>query len=134
MIDARGQQKGYVALLAILIMGAASLAVSLALLMTGTDAQRATLVTQQSAQARNLAAACAEEALQQIHDNTAFTGNNLLNHGQGTCSYTVTSTGSATRVIDTSGTVGSVIRKIKVYVTITSSSISVTSWQEVADA
>jgi len=130
----RCQQKGYVALLAVLIMGAASLAISLALLTTGTDAQRSTLVTQQSAQARNLAGACAEEALQQIHDNTAFTGNNALNHGQGTCSYTVTSTGSATRVVDTSGTVGSVVRKIKVYVTITSSSISVTSWQEVADA
>ncbi|HEX8762982.1 MAG TPA: hypothetical protein VF733_04475 [Candidatus Saccharimonadales bacterium] len=134
MIQLRDQQNGYVALLAVLIIGAASLAVGIALLTTGTDSQRTTLVIQQSAQARGLANACAEEALQQIHDSTAFTGTNSMSLGQGSCSYTVTSTGASTRTIDTTGTVNSVVKKLKVYVTISSSSLSITSWQEVSDA
>ena len=131
---ARLQQSGYVALITVLIMGAATATATLVLLFTGLDAQRYALVEQQAAQARNLATACAEEALQQIRDNTSFTGANSLSLGQGICVYTVTSTGGSTRTIDVSGTVKGVVKKLKVYVTITSSSISITSWQEVADA
>lgn len=123
---------GYIALLAVLIVGAASVAIGLTLLLTGTDSQRSTLVSQQSAQARALASACAEEALQQIHDDTAFTGTNNLSLGQGTCTYTVTNTGGNARTIDVSGTVNSIVRKLKIYATISPSSISITSWQEVS--
>lgn len=122
---------GYVALLAVLIVGAASVAAALALLTAGTDSQRSTLATQQSIQARNLATACAEEALQQMHDSTSFTGTNNLTLGQGTCTYTVANTGGSTRTIDTTGTINSVVRKLKIYVTINASSLSITSWQEV---
>jgi len=125
---------GYIALISLLIIGAASLATGVALLTAGIDSQKSSLVQQQSIQARQLASACAEEALLVMHDATATTGTNGLTLGQGTCSYTITSTGSTTRVIDTSGTVGGVVRKAKVYVTIGGSSISVTSWQEVSDA
>jgi len=127
-------ERGYVALLAVLIIGATSLAIGLTLLTTGMDSQRAALVTQQSAQARNLAGACAEEALQQIYTTASFTGTNGLSQGYGSCSYTVTNAGGDNRVVDASGSVSGVVRKIKVYVTITSASISITSWQEVADA
>ncbi|HKX73530.1 MAG TPA: hypothetical protein VJM32_05925 [Candidatus Saccharimonadales bacterium] len=122
---------GYVALLAVLIVGAASVAAALALLTGGTDSQRSTLVTQQSAQARSLASACAEEALQQIHDSASFTGTNNISLGQGTCAYTVTNTGGANRTIDATGTVNSVVRKLKIYATINASSLSIISWQEV---
>jgi hypothetical protein len=122
---------GYVALLAVLIVGAASVAAALALLTGGTDSQRSTLVTQQSAQARSLASACAEEALQQIHDSASFTGTDNVSLGQGTCTYTVTNTGGANRTIDATGTVNSVVRKLKIYATINASSLSITSWQEV---
>jgi hypothetical protein len=128
------QQGGYVALMAVLIVGAAATAIALVLLTTGADSSRAMLIEQQGAQARNLATSCAEEALQIMHDTTSFTGTNNLTQGQGTCTYTVTSTGSSTRVIDASGFVSGVTKKLKVYVTITSSSLSITSWQEVADA
>jgi hypothetical protein len=125
---------GYIALMAILIVGAVALSVGLALLTTGTDSQRSALVSQRSTQARSLANACAEEALQQIYALASFTGTNNLTLGQGSCTYTVTNTGGNNRLIDTVGTVDDVVRKVKVYVTITSSSLSITSWQEVADA
>jgi hypothetical protein len=125
-------QRGYIALLAILVIGAASLAIATALLVTATDSQRFTLVVQQSSQARALAATCVEQALQAMHDNTSFTGTNNLSLGAGSCTYTVTNLGGSSRQIDTSGTVGNVVRRIQVYATIGASSISITSWQEVS--
>lgn len=127
----RQQQGGYVALLVVLIVGTASLAIATALLIGGTDTQRMVLAEQRLSQARNLAAACSEEGLQVIRDNNAYTGSGSLTLGQGSCTYTVTNTGTSTRTIDTTGTVSGVVRKVKVYVTIGTSSISVTSWQEV---
>lgn len=124
---------GYVALMAVLIVGATSLALGVSLLLAGTDSQRSVAVTQQSAQARNAATACAEEGLQKIRDTNSFTGTATLTLGANSCSYTVTSTGATTRVIDAQSSINGVARKVKVYVTITSLSISVTSWQDVSD-
>jgi hypothetical protein len=118
--------------MAVLIVGAAATAVSLSLLTIGADSQRSGLISLQSKQARSLATACGQEALQQIHDNIAYTGTGNLALGQGTCSYTVASTGANTRTVTTSASVGSVTRKLQVYVTIGSSNISITSWQEIS--
>ena len=128
----RSRESGYIALLSVLIVGAAASAVALTLLVTGTDAQRSGLVSQQAGQARWLVNACAEEALQQIHDATSYTGTNTLNLTAGSCNYTVTSTDSSTRTITASASLNNVVRKVTVYVTIGSSSISITSWQEVS--
>jgi hypothetical protein len=128
----RTNQQGYIALLAVIIVGAAATAIALVLLTTGTNTQRSSLVEQQSMQARQLAHACAEEALQIVHDTTSYAGTSSLTLGQGSCSYAVVNTGTTTRTITTSGTVGSVVRKVAVYVTISSLSISITSWQEVS--
>lgn len=130
MVNTR--QSGYVALLTVLVVGAAATAVALVLLVSGADSQRSTLVEQQSKQARALAVACAEEALQQIHDNIAFSGTNSLSLGQGNCNYVVTVTAPTTRSIAVTGTIGNVVKKIQTYATIGTSSISVTSWQEVS--
>lgn len=128
----RSSEKGYVALLSVLVLGAVATAAAIAMLVAGADSQREALVSQRSSQARGLVDACVEEALQQIHDNTAFTGTNNLALGQGSCTYTVTNTGAATRTISANSTVGSVVRKVTVYVTIGASTISITSWQEVS--
>jgi hypothetical protein len=125
-------QNGYIALITMLVVGAASLAIALTLLVNGTDSQRAGLVAQQSAGARGLADACMEEALQQMHDNSAFTGTNSITLGKGTCSYTITNNGGNNRTVDVTGTVSNVVRKIQAHVTINTSDISVTSWQEVS--
>lgn len=128
----RRNQSGYIALLAVLITGAAATAISLVLLTAGSDSQRSALTEQQSKQSRSLAVACTEEALQIVHDNIAFAGTNTLSLGQGSCTYVVTVLTGTTRSIAVSGTVGNVVRKIQAYVTIGTTSISVTSWQEVS--
>ena len=126
------RQAGYVALITVLVVGAVALAIGVALLSIGADSQRSALVEEKSKQARNLAAACGEEALQTIHDNIAFAGTNNLSLGQGGCSYTVAVVTGTTRTVVVSATVGNVVRKIQISATIGSSSISVTSWQEVS--
>lgn len=131
MVD-RTTQSGYIALLSVMIVGAVATAIGVVLLITSSDSQRSALVSQQSKQARALGVACAHEALQVIHENTAYTGTGDLSLGQGTCSYTVSSTGANTRSIVTSGTVNNVLRKIQVNVTIDSSNISITSWQDIS--
>jgi hypothetical protein len=129
MVNVR--ESGYVALLAVLVVGAAATAIVLVLLVSGSDAQRSTLTEQQSKQARALAVACTEEALQQIHDNVAYTGTNILTLGQGSCTYVVAVASSTTRSIATTATVVNVVKKIQAYATLNTTSISITSWQEV---
>ncbi len=123
-------ERGYIALMAVLIVGAAALAIGVTLLATGTDSQRTVLVQQQYKQARTLAITCAEEALQQIHDNTSFTGSNNISLGQGTCTYTVSNAGGSSRTVDATGTVSAVSRKVQISATV-GTTISITSWKDV---
>ena len=127
----KNPQSGYVALLTVLIVGAAATAITLALLASGADSQRSMLIEQQSKQGRALAVACAQEALQQVHDNIAFSGTNSLSLGQGSCIYTVSVVTGTTRSLVISGTIGNVVKKVQINATIGTSSISITSWQEV---
>jgi hypothetical protein len=130
--DRELHQGGYIALLSVTIVGAAAMAIALLLLSAGTDAQRTNLVTQQTIQARQLAYGCAEEALQIVHDSTSYTGSGSVVMSTGTCNYTVASTGSSTRTIAVSSTISGVVRRAMIYVTINSSSLSITSWQDVS--
>ncbi|HTE58609.1 MAG TPA: hypothetical protein VK694_07785 [Verrucomicrobiae bacterium] len=125
------ESSGFIVLLAVLIVGAVSLAMATLLLTRGIDTQKATLSNQQSVQARGLAGACAEEGLQQIRDNTSYIGTNNLNLGAGTCTYTVASAGASTRTVTVSAAVGAATRKTTAYATIGTSTISVTAWQDV---
>lgn len=124
-------ESGYVALLAVLIVGAAATAIALVLVGTGANSQRSALVSQQAKQARALAVSCGHEALQQIHDNPAYSGTGALPLGQGNCTYTVVITGPVTRSVAVRSTVGNAVKNIQAYATIGTTSIGMTSWQEV---
>lgn len=124
---------GYIVLITVLVVGAVGVAIAVSLLWLGLSGSKSSFALQQSNQAKGLANACIEEALQQIRDSTSFTGTGSLTLGAGTCSYTVTSQGSQNRTITATGTVGTIIRKVKVIIDKITGSINVTSWQEVAD-
>ena len=121
---------GYILLLGVLIVGAIGLSLTVSLLLLGLGASRSAFVDEQSAQARALASACAEEGLQQIRDATAYTGTGNLTLGQGTCSYTVTSQGGSNRTVVASGVVGTLTRRVTVIISAITPLIVVTSWQE----
>lgn len=126
-------QDGFITLISILVVGAVGVAITLSLILLGIGSSRTSFAVEQSNQAKSLANACAEEALQQIRDSTPFTGTSSLTLGQGTCTYTVTSQGVQNRTITASGTVNTIIRKVTIIIDKINPTIQVVSWQEVAD-
>lgn len=120
-------------MISVLILGAASIAITLSLLLLGVGSSRSSFAAEQSWQAQGLANACAEEALQQIRDSSPFTGTNVLTLGSGTCTYTVASQGGQNRTITASVTVGTIIRKLQVVITAITPTIIVSTWQETAN-
>lgn len=127
------KKSGYIALITVLVTGAVGVAIAVSLLLLGLGSSRTSFALEQSNQTKALANACAEEALQQIKDSTPFTGAGNLTLGQGSCNYTVTSGGAQNRTITSTGTVGTIIRKVKITIDKITPSINVTSWQEVAE-
>lgn len=126
-------QRGYVILITVLVIGAVGVAIAVSVFWLGLGSSQSSFSIEQSNQAKALANACSEEALLQIRDSTPFTGSGGLTLGQGSCSYTVTSGGGQNRTITSSGTVGTIVRKVKITVDAINPTINVTSWQEVAD-
>ena len=126
-------EKGVLTLMSVLIVGAIGLSVGVSLLLLGLGNSKTNLALEQSNQAKALANACAEEALQQIRDSESYVGTGSLALGEGTCLYTVTNTGGTTRKITASGTVGSVVRKNQITISAIAPLIVISSWQEVAD-
>ncbi len=130
----KSAQAGYVALIAVLIIGAIATAIGITLLSIGADSQRSALTRLQSGQARALAVACGQEALQRIHDNVAYTTTNgSLSLGQGGCTFKVTVNSPTLRNVSAVGTVGSVTRKILTTVTVGATVLSGVSWQDVSN-
>lgn len=107
------------------------MAITISLILLGLGSSRTSFAVEQSNQAKALVNACAEEALQQIRDFLPFTGSGSLTLGQGSCSYTVTSQGVQNRTIIASGTVGTIIRKVRITINKINPTIVATSWQEV---
>lgn len=125
--------RGYVALVSVLIVSTIGVVVVTGVLLLGLSTSRTSFTTQQSFQAKALTDACVEEALQQIKDSIPFAGNGTLTLGQGSCVYTVTNNGAQNRSVVSVGTVGAVVRRVRVTLDKISPSINITSWQEVAD-
>lgn len=128
-----GNSGGYMLLLGVLVLGAVALAAAVSILLLGLGSERSSFALEQSNQAKALANACAEEALQQIRDSIPFEGTGNLALGQGNCAYTVTKLTGQNRTIIASGTVGTTIRKVNIALDKITPSINITSWQEVAD-
>jgi hypothetical protein len=104
------------------------------LILLGISSSRTSFAIEQSNQAKALANACAEEALQQIRDSTPYvarSGSFLLEQGE--CIFSVTNEGGQNRNITVLATVGTIVRKLKIIINQINPTIEVVSWQEVAD-
>lgn len=131
-----GQERlnsGFITLISVLIVAAIGVTVGIYVILNSLGFARSSLAAIQSAQARALANACANEALQQVHDNLAYAGTGSLVMGEGSCSYTVTVLTGNSRKVIASGTVGTIIRKVQIEITALRPNINVSSWKEVAD-
>jgi len=133
MATRRYGNRGYVMLLSVLVVGAVAIAVAVSLVLLGVDFSRSGFAIEQSSAAKGLANACAETALEQIRESPSFSGVATLALGDGTCTYTVIVGSGQNRTVNASGTVGTVVRKVKITLDTITPKINITSWQEVAD-
>jgi hypothetical protein len=124
---------GYVALISVIILGAIGSLVAVSLLLLGLGSAKTSFAIEQSNMAKALANACAEQGLLRIKKDSGYTGTTIINFGNNSCSYFIQNPGGQSRTIDAKGTVGSIDRKIKILISAITPSITISSWQEVAD-
>lgn len=125
-------EKGYITLLITLFLVAIGGAVAGSLILSGLGFSKTSLALDQSNQAKALANACMEEALQKLRETVYYTGSETLTLTTGSCQIqTVAGTGNSNRTVQTTAAVGTVQRKVKVVVTTVHPTIVISSWQEV---
>jgi hypothetical protein len=122
-------QQGYIILVSVLVISAIAVAITISLIFLGLGASRSSLAYQQSAQAKNLANACVNQALLEIAESD-FTGSASLDFENGSCTYLVTNLGGINRDIRGEAVVNNVTRRVKVLID-QINPVNITSWQEV---
>lgn len=125
--------KGYIALISVILIGALGTAIMISVIASGVSASKTDLSLQQSGVGRVLASSCAEEALQKILETGTTSSIGNLTIGSGTCSYIITSQNGQNITINSTGMLGTIVTKIKVILATTTPSIVLSSWKEVSD-
>ena len=134
MLDEEKKQKGYIALISIMIIVTVALIVALDVNLFGVSESDMGLKQNQSTRAFYLAMLCAEDALMKLKNNLAYQGNETISIEEGECSILpVEGSGNFDRIIKTTGTVHSYTRKIKIEVSQVNPKMVIKSWQEVSD-
>ena len=127
-------QKGYIALISILIISGVTLLVAISANLLGISEADMGLQKNQSSRSFYLAVLCAEDALMKLRDNLEYPGNEVLVIGDGTCNILpVEGSGNQNRVIKTTGTIFNQTRKIKIQINKVNPKMRINSWQEVVD-
>jgi len=126
-------KKGYVALVTVLLVGAVGLSIAISLILIGIGQTRSSDSLDNLNQARALANACIEDALQEIRNSESFVGTGNLAMDNGNCNYTVIDQGGENREIQAVGTVGAINRKVKVNIDSIYPKINIVTWQELSD-
>ncbi|MEY4744554.1 MAG: hypothetical protein RL272_499 [Candidatus Parcubacteria bacterium] len=123
---------GFIVLLSVLVTSAVGVVLATALVLLGLASSMSGLALAQSAEARQVAMGCADEALGRIKAYSAFTGSGSLSFSQGNCTFTVTDLGGTNREVDATGTANSATRRTKVLLDQVAPALHVSSWKEVA--
>lgn len=126
--------QGFIILMATVVISAIGVAIATSLLLLGIGSSRSSLILEQSAQAKSLANACAEYALNQLRLDENYAGNETVSiSGQNCFVETVGGTGQTNRTIRSRATAGEATRRVRVTgIDITSAPV-IARWEEVAD-
>lgn len=125
-------QRGYIALMSVILVGVLGVAVMISVVAQGVTSSKTDLSLQQSGQARVLATACAEEALQTILETGTTSRTSLLSLGSGTCSYSISKPANSV-IINATGNFGTLVKRVQIILSTTTPSIVLSSWQDVSD-
>lgn len=127
----REVQRGFVALVSVLIASALLLLIGIGILLGSVDAARMALGEEASRAARLLADSCAEQALAYLRANLGYGGNETIMVGErDTCTILpILGTGNTDRTIYAEASVAGYVRRIEVDVARINPSIVIRSWR-----
>jgi hypothetical protein len=126
-------RQGYITLISVLIVGAVGASVAISSILLGLSSSQTSSVFQKSGLVEGVASACAEEALQQIRNSISYLGGGNLSFSQGSCSYSVASTGGENRVLTITGSMDNVVRKLRITINDINPKLQIESWKYVPD-
>jgi len=127
-------ERGFIALISILIIGAVVLVISIGLSLRSIGETNMSLSEQESHRALALANVCAEQALMKLESFLNYSGSESIIIGSESCDIlAVSGSGNFSRTVETQSTVSSHTRKVQVFVSQISPIMQLTSWEEVAD-
>lgn len=126
-------QKGYIALISLLIISAVTLSVAINSSLFGLSESKMGLQKSHSSKAFYLAILCAEDSLMKLKDDLNYSGSEtIIINDQGSCEILpLEGSGNNDRVIKTSGVSHGQTRKIRIDITEVNPSMEIESWQEV---
>lgn len=124
--------RGYIALVSVILIGVLGVAIMTSVMSQGITSAKTDFSLQQSGQARILATACAEEALQVILETGTTSKTSSLSVGSGTCTYVISKPASSI-IINSTGNFGTLVKRVQVIISTSSPSIVLSSWQDVSD-
>ncbi|MFA6254411.1 MAG: hypothetical protein WC675_00070 [Patescibacteria group bacterium] len=117
--------KGYIALVALLIIAAAALTIGIAVSLTGIEDLQISFGRTQAETAKNLANTCLEDGLERLRNSWgSYSGS--LSVGENSCIIRTDIDGS-TAILHATGTVGIYTQKIQIQV---DNNLDVVTWQE----
>ncbi len=126
------KQKGFIALISLLIILAVTLLIAISTNLFGISELDMGVQGGQSAKAFSLASLCAEDALMKLKDDLNYSGNESFSVGEGGCDIlSLEGSGNNDRIIKTIGNVSNQIRKIKIEVGEVDPKMKIISWREV---
>ena len=128
-------QKGFIALISVLIIGAVVLVISIGLSLRSIGETNMALNEESSNRAASLSDACAENALLKLKTNLSYTGGETVTVQSGlTCQIlTISGSGNINRTIQTQSTVSGYTSKTQVIVTQVRPNTVISSWEKVSD-
>ncbi len=106
------------------------ISIVVAVLVFGINTSRDSFALEQAGKAKELAIACVENSLESIRASTAYLGSANLTLSSGTCTATVSDLGGESRQIVSTGTVGTVVRRLTVVIAAINPQVIISSWQE----
>jgi len=127
-------QKGFIALISVLIIAALVLAISIGVSLRSVEETNMSLGEQESHRALALADLCAEQALMKLLSVLDYSGNeSIIIDGESCDILTIGGSGNSDRTVQTRSTVSGYTKKVEVEVSRISPTMEIVSWEEVAD-
>jgi len=130
MTEANKNMRGFIALMIVLLISAITLTVGVSLGLLSISEIQMSLQKNQSSQSYYLANLCAEQALMKLKENSNYSGDEIINIGNGNC--TILSI-EGNWIIKVSAFSSGQIKKMKLVVSQINPEIIVDSWEEVAE-